>query len=146
MIANVSPNQLSFEDTLISNDFPGEICYYVEGSENINSYGFAEVSRSNVFCLVYEPIIYIPNSFCPSGVNTVFLPILTNIDPTNYSMYIMNRWSNIIFESDDMNVGWDGKINGGKDEAPNDNYLYVISVQDAGGRQITKRGFVTLIR
>ncbi len=146
LIATINPNQLSFEDTLISNDFPGEICYYVEGSENLNSYGFAEVTRSNVFCLVYEPIIYIPNSFCPSGVNTVFLPILTNIDPTNYSMYIMNRWSNIIFESNDMNVGWDGKINGGKDEAPNDNYLYVISVQDAGGRQITKRGFVTLIR
>jgi gliding motility-associated-like protein len=61
-------------------------------------------------------------------------------------MYIMNRWSNIIFESNDMNLGWDGKINGGKDEAPNDNYLYVISVQDAGGRQITKRGFVTLLR
>ena len=145
-LGSVNSNQLSYEDVLLSNDFPGEICYYVEAKENVNSYGFSETSRSNLFCLVYTPIIYIPNSFCPSGVNTVFLPILTNIDPKNYSMYIMNRWSNIIFESNDLNLGWDGKINGGKDDAPNDNYLYVVTVQDAGGRQITKRGFVTLIR
>lgn len=145
-IANVNPNQLSFEDTLISNDFPGEICYYVEGRETLNSYGFAEVTRSNIFCLVYEPLIYIPNAFMPSGINTIFLPVLTNIDPTNYHMYIMNRWSNIIFESNDVTLGWDGRINGGKDEAPNDNYLYVITVQDAGGRQITKRGFVSMLR
>ncbi|MCH2223434.1 MAG: gliding motility-associated C-terminal domain-containing protein, partial [Crocinitomicaceae bacterium] len=56
--------------------------------------------------------IYVPNSFTPdaNGVNEIFKPILEGFDEDEYTLYIFNRWGEIIFESHDMQVGWDGKF------------------------------------
>jgi gliding motility-associated-like protein len=56
-------------------------------------------------------IIYIPNTFTPDGdnFNQTFLPIFTSgFDPFNFEMYIYNRWGELIFESHDAKMGWDG--------------------------------------
>jgi len=55
-------------------------------------------------------LIYVPNAFTPdnSGVNEVFKPVMTGFDEDGYTMYIFNRWGNLIFETHDMEVGWDG--------------------------------------
>ncbi len=56
-------------------------------------------------------IIYIPNTFTPDGdnYNQTFLPIFTSgFDPYNFEMLIFNRWGEIIFETHDAKVGWDG--------------------------------------
>ncbi len=55
-------------------------------------------------------LIYVPNAFTPdnSGVNEVFKPVMTGFDEQGYTMYIFNRWGNLIFETHDMEVGWDG--------------------------------------
>lgn len=54
--------------------------------------------------------VYVPNAFTPdnNGVNEVFKPVLDGFDETDYALYIYNRWGELIFESHDMNVGWDG--------------------------------------
>ena len=56
-------------------------------------------------------IIYIPNTFTPDGdnYNQEFLPIFTSgFDPYNFEMLIYNRWGELIFETHDIKVGWDG--------------------------------------
>ena len=55
-------------------------------------------------------IIYVPNAFTPnnSGGNEIFKPVMTGFDEQGYTMYIFNRWGNLIFETHDMQVGWDG--------------------------------------
>lgn len=55
--------------------------------------------------------IYVPNTFTPdgNGVNEVFKPVLEGFDEDDYTLYIFNRWGELVFESHDMNVGWDGK-------------------------------------
>jgi gliding motility-associated-like protein len=52
----------------------------------------------------------VPNAFTPnnSGLNEVFKPVMTGFDENGYTMYIFNRWGNLIFETHDMEVGWDG--------------------------------------
>ncbi|MBM3429363.1 MAG: T9SS type B sorting domain-containing protein [Bacteroidetes bacterium] len=62
-------------------------------------------------------IIYIPNTFTPDGdnFNQIFLPVFTSgFDPYNFEMLIFDRWGEIIFETHDAKVGWDGSygING----------------------------------
>jgi len=65
--------------------------------------------------LIEEPLIYyIPNSFTPDNdkFNQTFNPIITQgIDIYNYQLIIFNRWGEIIFESNDPNVGWNGTYN-----------------------------------
>ena len=58
--------------------------------------------------------IYVPNAFTPdaNGVNEVFNPVLEGFEEQDYTLYIFNRWGELIFESHDMNVGWDGTYAG----------------------------------
>jgi len=58
-----------------------------------------------------ELIFYVPNTFTPDddNYNQTFQPIFTSgFDPYDYTLLIFNRWGEIIFESHDANVGWNG--------------------------------------
>jgi gliding motility-associated-like protein len=62
-----------------------------------------------------ELIYYVPNTFTPDGdaLNNVFEPVFTSgYDPFDYSLLIFNRWGEVIFESQDARLGWDGTYNG----------------------------------
>ena len=56
---------------------------------------------------------YVPNSFTPDGdqFNNVFKPVFTSgFDPFNFHLSIFDRWGELIFESYDANIGWDGSL------------------------------------
>lgn len=62
-----------------------------------------------------ETIYYIPNTFTPDGdeYNNVFVPVFTaGYDIFDFDMYIYNRWGELIFESHDSEIGWDGTYHG----------------------------------
>lgn len=64
-----------------------------------------------------DVIFYVPNSFTPDGdeYNQVFQPIFTSgYDAYDFNMLIYNRWGEVIFETSDDTVGWDGTFNGRK--------------------------------
>jgi gliding motility-associated-like protein len=71
---------------------------------------------------IYEELIfYVPNTFTPDhdDYNPVFRPIFSSgYDPQTYTLLIFDRWGEIIFESHDVNVGWDGSY-GTWDQSPN---------------------------
>ena len=58
--------------------------------------------------------IYVPNTFTPdgNGANEIFKPKLTGFDPNDFELLIFNRWGDLIFESHNMEVGWDGTFAG----------------------------------
>jgi gliding motility-associated-like protein len=61
-----------------------------------------------------QDILYIPNSFTPDGneFNNAWRVILTSgFDITSYHMELYNRWGETIWESHDVNEGWDGTYN-----------------------------------
>lgn len=62
-----------------------------------------------------EVIYYIPNTFTPDGdeFNQNFHPIFTSgFDLMDFNMKIYNRWGQVIFESNDVSMGWDGTYGG----------------------------------
>ena len=62
-------------------------------------------------CNQDEVVYYIPNCFTPDDdqYNPFFLPIFfSGIDIYNYELLIYNRWGEIIWESHDPKIGWDG--------------------------------------
>lgn len=139
-------NHLNFEDQLDENIvMNGKVCYYVTAQEGQNIFGFAEASQSNEACYVFEPIIYIPNAFTPGGLNPIFIPVINLANVQEYKMVIFDRWNNVIFNSSDITIGWDGKMNNGM-KAPLGVYGYQITVSDGNGKDIRKMGHVTLIR
>ena len=78
---------------------------------------------------VYEELLfYVPNTFTPDldNYNPVFQPVFTSgFDPQDYVLYIFNRWGELIFESRNAEIGWDGSY-GTWDQSQNE----VDMVQD----------------
>jgi gliding motility-associated-like protein len=82
--------------------------------------------------------LYIPNSFSPNedGKNDLFQPYGLNIDPDTYEMMIFDRWGQLLFDTKEWGVGWNGTLNnyGTKNDVVLDVYVYKISAkpQDSG--------------
>jgi gliding motility-associated-like protein len=63
-----------------------------------------------------ETIFWVPNSFTPDGdqYNQTFFPVFySGYDPFKFELYIYNRWGELIWETHDVTVGWDGTYNNG---------------------------------
>ena len=61
-----------------------------------------------------DQLIFVPNAFTPGSgsINSIFKADGTNIDIYQFHMIIFNRWGEIVFESYDINSGWDGTYAG----------------------------------
>ena len=70
--------------------------------------------------------IWVPSAFSPNGVNKVFRAYGLGI--RTYTLLIWNRWGELIFESHDLNTGWDGYYEGRL--CQNDVYPARITYQD----------------
>lgn len=68
--------------------------------------------------------IFVPNTFTPNGdgVNDIFLPIGKSIAAMH--LMIFDRWGELLFESNDPAVGWDGSYAG--EIVKNDMYVWRI--------------------
>lgn len=120
----------------------GKYCYQIEAIEaDTNNYKYKATSKSNVFCVVQEPTIYIPNAFNPGGdFNKIFMPKGMFFNNENYSIEIFNRFGEKIFESTDPSIGWDGN------DAPLGIYVYKIKYGNPDNKLIVLDGVLTLIR
>jgi gliding motility-associated-like protein len=104
-------------------------------------------------CVVYDSIsirvdpgtiINVPNAFTPgTGVNNKLFIVKKGLATIN-SFRIYNRWGVTVFETRDINSGWDGTFNGAMQ--PFGVYVYDLEAVTEAGKIITKRGNVTLIR
>jgi gliding motility-associated-like protein len=92
--------------------------------------------------------IWIPNAFTPNGddENDFFLPKGINIE--EFHMLIFNRWGEQLFESYELENGWDGIYQG--ENCPIGVYVYLIEYKAMGnGNDQSKekrQGMVTLVR
>jgi gliding motility-associated-like protein len=94
-------------------------------------------------------LFYVPNAFTPnsSGTNDVFTPVFTSgFDPYNYSLLIFNRWGELLFESKDATIGWDGTYGGNTQVVPEGVYIWRIEVIDLLGEKQTFVGHVSLLK
>ncbi|MBI2257309.1 MAG: gliding motility-associated C-terminal domain-containing protein [Flavobacteriia bacterium] len=148
-LAKVPTNQQFYFDTLSSNiSFNGNICYYVEVVEAMNPYMFQEKAKSNVYCTTFQPLVFIPNSFSPNNddLNELF-KVEVNINKLDFfQLTIMNRWGEVVFQTEDQNEAWNGNIKNSAVSCPQGSYLYLLKVKDGNSQEISKSGFVNLLR
>ena len=90
------------------------------------------------------PAVDVPNAFTPltGGINSVVF--VKGFGITKLRFIIWNRWGQKVFETNDKNIGWNGKFNGAVQ--PMDVYAYTLEVEFFDGKHATKKGDLTLIR
>lgn len=115
--------------------------YYVTG---ITEYGCKAMDSIN-FAYKNENEYTMPNAFTPgSGVNNEFKLMMRGIAGLRH-FRIFNRWGVLLFETKDINIGWDGSYKG--EPQPFGVYIYdVEAVSSINGKVFRKHGNVTLIR
>lgn len=100
------------------------------------------------FEILDELIIYVPNSFTPDGDNhnNEFLPVITSgFDMYSYTLLIFDRWGEIMFESHDHLIGWDGTYL--NKLVPDGVYIWTIDLKEARTDKKRKfEGHVSIIR
>jgi len=100
--------------------------------------------------LVIPSGVYLPNAFTPNndGVNDVFEAKVLAGGILNFNMMIFSRWGQLVFESNDYFIGWDGTTNG--EELPSGVYVYRVSYDvelDFGKyEEVLTKGQVTLLK
>ncbi|MFZ5553989.1 MAG: PKD domain-containing protein [Bacteroidota bacterium] len=87
---------------------------------------------------------YCPNAFTPNGGDLNELFMSKGVGISTFSMQIFNRWGELIFESTDINKGWDGTYMG--KEAAIDVYIWKVRLTATDGIPYDFIGHVTLIR
>lgn len=86
----------------------------------------------------------VPNAFTPNGdgLNDIFT-VSTDL-LISYNLQIYNRWGGLLFESNDVTIGWDGTVNGKAQEIGV--YTYIIKSTTTLNTPILKTGTITLLR
>jgi gliding motility-associated-like protein len=101
-----------------------------------------------------DQVLTIPTAFTPNpngsnggvvggdGHNDVFYPFVQGL--TNIQMQIFNRWGTLVYQSFELNRGWDGYYRGKL--MPADSYVYRIWASFSNGESQVFVGDVSLIR
>lgn len=89
--------------------------------------------------------VWLPNAFTPdrNGLNDIFRPIFP-APVKNYQMQIWNRTGTKVFETTQMAQGWDGMYKGISQSVGV--YVYVITFINVDGKEVMKKGIITLVR
>lgn len=115
------PGAIVDTSTLIN---PGKVCYADQGRYNMMLYEEGCLVDSAAINVAGRPEMF-PNAFSPNGdqINDLFRPL--GLCPVEeFNLKIFNRWGRQIFESTEINEGWNGEINGAP--APVDVYIYQV--------------------
>ncbi|WP_343634610.1 PKD domain-containing protein [Fluviicola sp.] len=92
--------------------------------------------------------LFVPNAFTPDGdeFNNTFMATGYGILETDFSMEIYNRWGELIFESHNMQIGWDGSYGAGTERVQDGTYTWVIRFKDLTNTLHEKNGHLSLLR
>jgi gliding motility-associated-like protein len=91
-------------------------------------------------CYIAVPTAFTPNG---DGLNDYLYP-LNAYKATNLSFKVFNRTGQLVFETKDWTVKWDGTIKGAKQASGV--YVWMLDYNDVTGKRISLKGTTLLIR
>lgn len=125
--------------------YPGSYTAYVR-----DAYGCVVQKEFEIITQLVDFEPGIPNAFRPASIagNASFKPVFGAAVPLSYHMMIFDSWGQLIFETSDYNLGWDGSREGEK--MPQGVYSWVIEYELASNSsyrvfEFKRRGTVLLL-
>jgi gliding motility-associated-like protein len=94
-----------------------------------------------------EFVFIMPNAFTPNGdgLNDIFKPgVLIGADEDKYNFFVFDRWGELLFESHNINQGWDSYFKA--KQVKLDVYLWKIDVTDLYGHKHKYHGKVNIVK
>lgn len=116
-------------------------CYYVTALDSIQYNNESE--PSNIACIDNcEGYYELPNIFTPdgSGVNDLYHPLLPYKFVDSIDLKIFNRWGDLMFETTDPDINWDGFNLDGK-KCNDGVYFYRVTVFEIKLNGLEPRSF-----
>lgn len=94
---------------------------------------------------VFDCELFVPTAFTPNGdgLNDEFL-VHAPMEISNFEMLIFDKMSRSLFQTKEINYGWDGTSQG--KPLPPGTYFYVITFRDALNEKHVMKGQLVLIR
>jgi len=111
-----------------------------------NSFGCQD-SISKVVVIDDVFLFYIPTGFTPDGdgLNDQFKVVGEGLDLNSFKMTVFNKWGQMVFESTNPDIGWDGTQSGSL--VPDGVYVWKIEAKEAHSSIVhNKDGFVSIVR
>ncbi len=122
--------------------------YNATGTFNACLIAFNGIGCSDTVCIpvrtIVVPRLDIPNAFTPLGPVQASKIFVRGFAVGKMRFTIYNRLGQKVFESTDINQGWDGRFKG--TVQPMDVYAYTLDIEFTDGTRTTKKGDITLIR
>ncbi|MEA3447209.1 MAG: PKD domain-containing protein [Bacteroidota bacterium] len=100
---------------------------------------------ATVIVEVRSATVDVPKAFTPDGNppnNEVHVNGIGLKELVEFKIY--NRWGELVFETTDLEKGWDGSYKGNPQNA--DTYVYIVKARTFDGRILNKKGQILLIR
>ena len=152
-------NSWSFGDGGTSNDIDPSHTYQNAGTFTVqlvveDTHG---CTSSAMHAVTISPVydVVIPTGFTPDPnggnggtygandlSNNVFYPFVDDVK--DFDLRIYNRWGELVFESKDVHIGWDGYYRG--QLSPQDVYMVQLWVKFVDDRELTRYSDLTLFR
>jgi gliding motility-associated-like protein len=105
----------------------------------------SDTTEIRVYEIICEdPYVFIPNAFSPNGDNENDVLYVRGIWIEKMIFRIFDRWGELVFESTDPTIGWDGTFRGRKLDP--DVYDFYLDVTCIGGLKSITKGNVTLMK
>lgn len=136
----------SYSTTEIEHVFPQDTGTYVICLTATNPTGCSDVLCKTI--VVQEDIVvYVPNAFTPDGneFNQYFYPVVRGVDSQDYDFLIYDRWGELIFESNNVSIGWDGTYKGKIAQSGTYTWKIITKDPDIDNRRVFL-GHVNLLR
>jgi gliding motility-associated-like protein len=103
------------------------------------------VSISNTVTVEKPLTLYAPNAFSPDGDGINDLFSVRGQGANEYALEIYNRWGQMVFKSEDLDIAWNGEYHG--KQVPIGTYVYQVKALNVSGdHSIVKNGSVVLVR
>jgi gliding motility-associated-like protein len=140
------PTALSCDQCQNPTASPNSNIIYILNITDVNGCSANAFTRITVLSDSCDKNIFIPSAFSPNGDgnNDVFQIYGNCIASMKISIF--NRWGELVFESNDINQGWDGVYKGAAQIGV---YTYTLSVEFKDGRKDNRnerRGSITLVK
>jgi len=91
-----------------------------------------------------DPYVFVPNAFTPNGDQENDVLYVRGIWIEKCVLRIFDRWGELVFETTDQNIGWDGTFKGKKLDL--DVFDYYLDVECLGGLHNIIKGNITLMK
>jgi gliding motility-associated-like protein len=130
--------------------FVGQVTYTYQDTGRfcikMNAYNDFGCHTDTTQCItiLQDPFLWVPTGFTPNGDGLNDIYLVGGLEIVAFDISIFDRWGKLIFFSDSMTEGWDGRFSG---EGVNEGvYVFKINATNNEGFKIAREGTLTLVR